>query len=245
MILDEVVSGNAESVRWALLREGRRAPEPKRVVRVERTEVISGYTDVPKVPQVFGVKDGRLQLNRDKTASPYSGTIRIHAVFDVTDPELVKSQRGDSLIEYSYERNGAVTTPEEKDFFLFAEPHSTRFNPIFAFEVNGLAVARLSHIGRHGGPTLALRLYKPGRVYYDPAHPEQAVVTAIAGPVGDDPLGWFSRYCEGLFGQWGSTALIAIAGLLFVFTGIFFISLVAFPSRKMIIQDKDASIMKA
>ena len=239
VILDEIVRGNAELVRWALLRESRRAPDPTRIVRIEKTEVVDGYLDVPEVPEVFVLQNGELLLKAGEAISPYAGEFRIHAVFDVTNPELVKSQKGDSLIEYSYARNGTDITPEKKDFFLSAEPYSTQFRPIFAFEANGIAVARLSHIGRHGGPTLALRLYGPCRVYFDKAHPEQAFVTAVAGPVGKDPLGWFSRYCEGLFGQWGSTALIALAGLLFILTGLVFISLSVFPPKKITMQLQD------
>lgn len=232
-LLVEIVRGNAEIVRWALLRESRRAPEPTRVVRIEKTEVITGYLEVPKVPEVFGLQNGRLLLNTNETASPYAGEVRIHAVFDSTDPDLLKAQKGDPLIDYSYERNGKLLSPEKKDFFLFAEPYSTQFRPVFAFEANGTTVARLSHIGRHGGPTLALRLFGPCHVYYDQNHPEDAVVTAMPGPVGDDPLGWFSRYCEGLFGQWGSTALMVIAGLAFIVTGLILISLAVFPSRNI------------
>ena len=232
--LDQVVRGNAEIVRWALLRESRKAPDPTRVVRIEKTETVHGYLDVPQVPEVFDLKDGKLLLGKDDAASPYAGKVRIHTVFDVTNAEVLKAQKGDSLIEYSYERNGTSHTPAKKDFFLSAEPYSTQFRPVFAFEANDLAVARLSHIGRHGGATLALRLYGACRVYYDLNRPEEAVVTAIPGPIGDDPLGWFSRVCEGLFGQWGSTALIAIAGLLFIITGLFFISLAIFPYRKVV-----------
>jgi len=237
--LDEMVRGNADVIRWALLRESRKAPEPTRIVRIEKTEVVVGYLDVPKVPEVFVLQNGELLLEADEAKSPYVGEVRIHAVFDVTDPELVKSQKGDSLIEYSYARNGTNITPERTDFFLSAEPYSTQFRPIFAFKANDMAVARLSHIGRHGGPTLALRLFGPCRVYYDKTHPEVAFVTAVAGPVGKDPLEWFGRYCEGLFGQWGSTALIALAGFLFILTGLFFISLAVFPSRKINLQLQD------
>jgi len=232
-MLDDVVRGDAEIVRWALLRENRRSPDASRVVRVEKTEIVRGYFDVPKVPEIFGLREGNLLLNKDDVASPLMGSVRIQAVFDVSDPARVSSQKGDSLMEYSYERNGKIITPAKRNFILSAEPYSTQFRPVFAFDVNGRAVARLSHIGRHGGPTLALRLYAPCRVYYDPARPEEAVVTALPGPVGDDPLGWFSRLCEGLFGQWGSTALIAIAGLLYIVTGLIFISLSIFPSRNI------------
>ena len=239
VILDVIVRGNAELVRWALLRESRRAPDPTRIVRIEKTEVVDAYLDVPRVPEVFELQNDKLLLEAHEVISPYAGEVRIHAVFDVTDPEIVKSKRGDSLIEYSYARNGTNITPERKDFFLSAEPYSTQFRPIFAYQANDMAVARLSHIGRHGGPTLALRLYGPCRVYYDKADPEQAFVSAVAGPVGKDPLEWFGRYCEGLFGQWGSTALIALAGLLFILTGLFFISLAVFPPRKITMQLQD------
>jgi len=232
--LDLVVRGNADIVRWALLRETRKSPDPTRVIRIEKTEIIKGYLDVTKIPEVFDLKDGKLVLAKNEIESPNAGEIRIHGVFDVTDAELLKTQRGNSLIDYSYARNGVIVKPEKKNFFLFAEPYSTQFRPIFSFEANGVAVARLSHIGRHGGPTLALRLYKPCRVFYDKANPEQAFVSAISGPVGKDPLDWFSRFCEGLFGQWGSTALIALAGLLFIVTGLVFISLAIFPSRKIV-----------
>ncbi len=55
------------------------------------------------------------------------------------------------------------------------------------------------------------------------------------GSVGSKPLAWFSEYCEGLFGQWGSTALIALAGILFLGTGLILISLAVRPSRNLTI----------
>lgn len=224
-VINELVRGDAAIARWALLREGRRPNDPLRVLRIEKIETVQGYFGVKNVPQVFGLRDGRLLLNEDGSRSSFAGTVRIRGLFDRTDPALAKANKGETLVEYSYERNGVSVTPAQRNFFLNAEPYVTQFRPVFAFEANGRAVARLSHIGRRGGPTLALVLFGPCRVYYDRERPEEAIVTAVAGPVAGEPLAWFSRFCEGLFGQWGSAALISLAGLLFLTTGLLFIYL--------------------
>lgn len=232
-MLTEIVRGDAEILRWVLLREGRRSDDPARVVRIEKTETIHGYFGVTRVPEVLGFRNDRLTLNIEETDSKARGVARIHTVFDRTDPDRLKANRDDSMMEYSYEREGKLITPENKNFVLRAEPYTTEFRPIFSFEANGVKVARLSHIGRRGGPTLALVLYGPCRVFYDQSHPEQAMVTALSGPVADDPLGWFSRFCEGLFSQWGSTSLIILAGIFFITNGLILISLRFFPSRQI------------
>ena len=222
-VIMDSVRGDAAIVRWAMLRENRRPNDPSRVLRLEKIETVSGYFGVKHLPEIFGLRDGLLILNEESEF--YAGVVRIRGVFDQSNPAAVKANKGETLSDYSYERNGKPVTPEKKNFFLNAEPYSTQFRPIFAFEANGNVVARLSHIGRRGGATLALILYSPCRVYYDPKHPEEAIVSALPGPIAGEPLAWFSRFCEGLFGQWGSTALITLAGLMFIVTGLLFIYL--------------------
>jgi hypothetical protein len=222
-VINEAVRGDMASVGWALLREGRRAEDPRRVLRIEKIEIVNGYVGVIQLPEVFGLREGVAVLNGDHPDAGKTGTVRIRAVLDHSDLAALKARRGESLTEYSYERNGAAWTPEKRNFFLNTEPHPTQFIPIFSFKANDREVARLSHIGRHGGPTLALQLFEVCRVYYDPKQPEEAFVGAVAGPVAGEPLAWFSRYCEGLFGQWGSGALMVLAGLLFIGFGFGFI----------------------
>jgi hypothetical protein len=231
-VLSDAVGGQADIVRWTLLRESRRPDDPHRVVRIEKTETIHGYFNLPKLPPLLGWRDGRLVLD-PLPAGSQAGTVRIHGDFDYRNPASVKANKGDSLVAYDYQRLGASFTPEKRNFFLFAEPYATQFRPVFAFTANGQAVARLSHVGRHGGPTLALRLFGECRVYYDPRNPTEAVLLAHIGPGQGEWLAWFSRLCEGIFAQWGSAALIALAGLLFIGTGLLFLSLLLFPSKHL------------
>jgi hypothetical protein len=222
-IISESVRADVAMLGWALLRESRRPEDPRRVVRLEKIENVHGYVGISHVPEVFDLRNGTVVIKADQPDAPPTGTIRIRAVLDRSDPVALKARKGDVVAEYSYERNGVASKPEKKNFFLNTEPYASQFRPIFGFKANDREVARLSHIGRHGGPTLALLLFGPCRVYYDPKNPEQAVVTAVAGPVAGEPLAWFTRYCEGLFGQWGSGSLIVLAGLLFICTGLAFI----------------------
>lgn len=231
-VLNDSLRGDAEILRWALLREGRRTDDPRRVVRIEKTETVRGYFDLESLPLVLAMRNGEVVMDREGKTPDEAGTVTIRAVFDRSDSEALLKNKGDSMTFHEYVRNGEGITPEKKNFFLFAEPYGTQFLPVFGFDAGGNPLARLSHIGRHGGPTLALQLYGPCRVFYDPMNPSEAILTALPGPVNGDPLGWFSRLCEGVFGQWGSTALIVIAGAGFFITGLFFISLVAIPHSR-------------
>ena len=233
-VLADAVRGDAEIIRWALLRESRRPGDPRRVVRIEKTETIHGYFDLETIPTLLESRDGHIMPSQTGGGSLTPSTAVIRAVFDFSNPQAVAANKGESLVEYEYSRNGAAFTPEKKNFFLNAEPYTTKFLPVFGFEVNGDTIARLSHIGRHGGPTLALRLYEKCMVYYDPNQPAEAILMAVPGPVNGDPLIWFSRLCEGFFGQWGSSSLIALAGLGFVITGALFISLAVWPGKPVI-----------
>lgn len=238
-VLNDAVKGEAEIVRWALLRESRRIDDPRRVVRIEKTETVNGYFGLKEIPLLLELRDGKITLDESGDNAPSPGTVVIRGVFDFTDPDRVKANKGDSLVDYEYLRLGEPFTPEKRNFFLFAEPYATQFLPIFGFEANGQAIARRSHIGRHGGPTLALQLFGNCMVYYDPANPAEAILIATPGPVKGTPLLWFSRLCEGFFGQWGSGSLILLAGLLFLMTGMIFISLVIWPSKKITLTSSD------
>lgn len=228
-ILNESLRGDAEILRWGLLRESRRPSDPKRIVRIEKTETVHGYFGLKEAPELFAVTDGRISLD----GQAREGIVTVRAVFDRSNTAEVLANKGETLVEYSYIREGLAVEPEKKNFFLFAEPYSTQFRPVFGFGANDVSVARVSHIGRHGGPTLALRLYEPCEVYYDPANPSEAILIAIPGKADGDWLGWFSRFCEGTFGQWGSGSLIVLAGLLFGGTGLLFISLAIVPSKNL------------
>ena len=231
-VLADAVVGQADILRWSLLRESRRPDDPRRVVRIEKTETIHGCFNLDQIPPVLALREGRLVLDPFPIGAT-AGTVRIHGDFDFRDPAAVKANKGDSLVAYDYQRLGASITPEKRNFFLFAEPYATEFRPVFAFTANGLQVARLSHVGRHGGPTLALRLFGECDVFYDPQQPTEAVLLAHVGPGQGEWLAWFSRLCEGIFAQWGSAALIALAGLLFIATGLLFLSLWLFPSKNL------------
>ena len=231
-VVSDAALGDATRVRWALQREARRVADPLRIVRIERTDTLSAWLDLPAVPEVLAYADGRVRLPAPDAPAP--AEVRIHAVFDRSDLAAVEARKGESLTDYAYERAGVAHTPAKRDFFLHAEPYQTQFRPVFAYTAaDGSSVARLSHIGRHGGPTLALRLFEPCRVYFDPAAPANAVLTALPGPIDGNPLDWFSRLCEGVFAQWGATALIALAGCLFIATGALLASLALFPSKKI------------
>lgn len=232
-VLDEAGRGDAEIIRWAMLRESRRGDDPRRIIRLEKTETTHAYLDLAALPTVLTMRDGHASLDPADPNTPPPGTITITTVFDRSDPALVQKNKGESLVRYDYRRNGQPVTPAKKNFFLFAEPYATEFRPVFGFEVAGTPIARISQVGRHGGPTLALRLFEGGTVYFDPAQPSEAILTALPGAVNGDPLGWFSRLCEGIFAQWGSTALIFIAGLMFLVVGASFISLALWPSKKI------------
>ncbi|MEO8614738.1 MAG: DUF3592 domain-containing protein [Luteolibacter sp.] len=230
-VIDDSISGNAEIIGWTLQRESRRSSDPLRVVRIEKIESAHGYFEIESVPLVMGLKNGKVNFEGIPTNTPQAGEIRIRADFDYSNPAAVMAKKGNSMVDYEYTINGQKHTPDKKDYFLAAEPYSTVFIPIFGFEANRISVARLSHIGRHGGPTLALRLFGDCTVYYDPKNPTEAVLMADPGSVAGDPLRWFSRYCEGLLSQWGTGALIALAGCVFFVTGMILISLEIRPSK--------------
>lgn len=230
-VIGDSIRGNAEIIRWALLRESRRSNDPRRVLRIEKSENVRGHLDLEKLPMLYGIQDGQLVLSNDGLAMPATNALSIRGVFDFSDAKAVAANKGETLIEYSYLRNGLAITPAKRDFYLASEPYTTQFLPIFSFTANGKPLARISHIGRHGGPTLALQLYGKCSVYYDRSNPAEAILMATPGPVNGDPLGWFSRLCEGIFAQWGSGSLIAIAGLAFLFAGLVFISLAVYPPQ--------------
>ncbi len=228
-VVADSLRGEAEVLRWALLREERRSADPRRVRRIDKTETVRGYFDLKSLPVVLTVRDGEVVMDPAGEASAVPGTVRIRAVFDRSNAETLLKSKGEPMVSYEYLRGGKACSPEQKNFFLHAEPYSTQFFPVFGFDVGGNPLARLSHIGRHGGPTLALQLFERCRVYYDPQRPSEAILMAVPGPVNGDPLGWFSRLCEGVFGQWGSASLMVLAELGFILTGLIFISLLVLP----------------
>lgn len=226
-VLEDARTGQAEAIRWALLREARRAAMGSEIVRIERTDTVDGYFGLDAVPQVLDVRDGR-PLMKDQTP----GRAVVRAVFDQAAPPGDGGRQGEVLVEYSFTLDGGEFAPAKRDFLLASEPYTTQFLPVFVYSSGGPQLARTSHVGRQGGPTLALRLHRPCRVYLNPDNPAEAVLMADVGPADHhDLLGWFSRYCEGLFAQWGSTALMVLAGLTCLLTGLILISLAIWPGR--------------
>lgn len=224
---------DVERLRWLLKREARRPDDPRRVVFLEKTEVATGYFDLAEIPPRLVVRDGLVRPDPEDGFAPSTVTTRVEMD---GDPQRVRENKGDSLISYSQVRGETPFTPARRNFLLQCEPYASVFRPVFQYQVNGMPYAGVSHIGRHGGPTLALRLFHPCRVYYYPDRPEKALLMADPGPVDGKPLDWFSRYCEGLFAQWGTASLIIFAGLIFITSGLLFISLAIRPSRSLVHQ---------
>lgn len=223
-VLTETLTRKAEIIRWSLMREERRSEDPFRVVKIRREDTVYGYFEMTELPLIYEVHNKRPVIPGRKLE-----TTHITAVFDRTDPEWLADNKGDSLAEYAYSRDGEAIEPANQDFYLYAEPYFTEFRPVFEYESDGKQIARLSHIGRMSGPTLALSLYSDCTVYYDPDNIENAILIADPGPLEGDPFLWFSRFCEGLFGQWGSTSLIILVGSVFLIVGLTLITLAVWP----------------
>lgn len=221
---------DVERLRWLLKREARRGDDPRRVVWLEKTEAVSGFFGLPTLPEKMTFHDELVFPEPSEGLKP--GEVITSVTMD-GNPQRVRENRGDSLMSYLQLREGEPYTPAKRNFLLFCEPYATVFRPVFRYKVDSIEYASVSHIGRHGGPTLALRLFHPCRVYYLPDKPEKALLMADPGPVGGKPLDWFSRFCEGLFAQWGTASLIVLAGLIYLACGLLFITLAVRPSHPL------------
>lgn len=237
-LAEEVARRSADRIREIMKRESRKsAREGERVVRIIKTETARGFLDVGRLqPALTWDETGIQPVNRDGSTVT-AGFVRTHAVFDMRDMAAVQSNKGDTMMSYRQERNGEEVRPEKRNFVLYCEPFSTEFRPVFTYEVAGKRYARLSHIGRHGGPTLALVLFGPCWVYYDKTAPEKAVLIANPGKMDGAVLAWFSRLCEGAFAQWGSGALIVLVGVIMIVLGMIQISLVVWPSGRLVVEE--------
>ncbi|MCS6772186.1 MAG: hypothetical protein NZ740_09210 [Kiritimatiellae bacterium] len=231
--LRQAALDDVERLRWLLRRESRRPDDPRRVVALTKTETVTGYFGLKTLPPRFIVRDGIVHPDPAGEAQISEVITRVEMV---GDPQRVRENKGDWLVSFSQIRGGEPYTPAKRNFLLHCEPYSTVFRPVFQYTVNGIEYAAISHIGRHGGPTLALRLFHRCWVYYDPNAPENALLMADPGPVDGKPLDWFSRFCEGLFAQWGTASLIIFAGSIFIACGLILISLGVSPSRSLIHQ---------
>ncbi len=234
--LDKSLAADIALLRGALRGEARRADDPARIVRVEKIETIHGYLGLPSAPPLLraDAADPLFPIvPADPALAATRGEIRIRAVLDLSDPAALAERRGDSLAAYDYLRAGVATEPAKKNFYLYAEPSSTEFRPVYAYEVDGRSFVRVSHIGRLGGPTLALRLFHDSTVYHDSAAPELGVLIADAGRPEGQYLAWFSRFCEGVFSQWSLTAILMCAGAVMIFVGLLAFSLEVKPSRHL------------
>jgi hypothetical protein len=185
---------------------------------------------MPAFPATVIVDKGK--VIPDVNAAP--GVVSIRAVFDQSNPTQVKRNKGDSMLEYRQTRNGDEFTPAKKDFILFCEPYTTEFRPVFRHESEERSLAGISHIGRRGGPTLAIRLFGSCWVFRDPMNPESAVLIADPGKPDGAWLAWFSRLCEGTFSQWGAGALIVFVGGACILIGLLAITLVLKPSKGLV-----------
>lgn len=234
-LTEDVARRSAERIREIMKREARKsAREGERVVRIVKTETARGFLDVGRLQPVLAWgEEGIRPIARDGQRMT-TGFVRTQAVFDMRDQALVQSNKGDMMTSYAQVRNWQVHEPASKNFVLFCEPYATEFRPVFTYEVAGKRYARLSHIGRHGGPTLALVLFGPCWVYYDKAAPEKAVLIANPGKMDGAVLAWFSRLCEGAFAQWGSGALIVLVGVIMIMLGLIQLSLAVWPSGRLI-----------
>ncbi|MCX7848057.1 MAG: hypothetical protein N2595_08535 [bacterium] len=238
-LAEEVARRSAERIREILKRESRkRRGNGERVVRIIKTETARGYLNVGKIHPVLDWDEKGIRPTSRGGQTPTTGFVRTHAVFDMRDMALVQSNKGEMMVGYAQTRNWELHTPSKQNFVLYCEPYTTEFRPVFAYEVSGRRYARLSHIGRHGGPTLALVLFGPCWVYYDKNAPERAVLIANPGRMEGGILAWFSRLCEGVFAQWGSGALIVMVGLFCLVSGLIQISLAIWPSKRLTSESK-------
>jgi len=232
-VLADAARGDATTIRWALQREGRHADEPTRVVRLEKTETARGYFGMATLSATLVCDADGIRPAGAPASVPPRGTVTTRAVFDATDPAALLRNKGESMTAYLQLRGSVTNTPEKKDFLLYCEPYATEFRPVFTYAVSDRHHALLSHIGRHSGPTLAIILYGPCWVYYDLQQPARAVLIADPGPPAGAWLAWFSRVCEGTFTQWGSAALIILAGIIFILIGLIQISMAVWPSTRL------------
>ena len=227
-LLNEAVEINAQRSRWLLQRESESTVDGAHVVRIEKSEHASGLFGLAKVPDGVASVAGRLRPS-DGTAGGTAGDVITYAVLDARDAEAMKASKGDTLVEYQQTRQGVVVEPKTKDFCLFSEPYATEFRPVFIYSAGEDRHVGISDVGRHSGPTLAIRMFRPCWAYYEDQAPERATLVANTGPISGDPLGWFSRYCEGLFSQWGMPLLIAFAASISAVVSLILISLVIWP----------------
>lgn len=234
VLTEEVARRSADRIREIMKREARKSVrEGERVVRIIKTETARGFLDVGRIhPVLKWDENGIRPVTRDGSDAT-TGFVRTHAVFDMRDTALVQSNKGDMMVSYAQLRNGELHKPAKQNFMLYCEPYETEFRPVFTYQVGEQRYARLSHIGRRGGPTLALVLFGPCWVYYDKDTPERAVLIANPGKMDGAVLAWFSRLCEGAFAQWGSGALIVLVGLFFLLLGALQISLAVWPSKRL------------
>lgn len=232
-VIHDVMDKDASFVRWALQRESRRPEDKHRVVRITKSETIHGYIGLNFKPKNISYQESKVLLN-DAQGQPVSReSATIHAVFDFTNPKKVSDNKGDSMMSYEYLRKGEKIEPHAKDFYLNAEAYTTSFTPIFAFDAGGKPQAAISHIGRRGGATLALKIFGSCKVYYDKNNPSDAFLMANPQRGEAGFLAWFSLYCEGLFGQWGSGTLMVLIACFYLGTGALVLSLRFFPSKHL------------
>lgn len=234
--LYDAVRGDAAIIRWILQREARNPNDATRIVRLTKTETAHGFFDMPDLaPTLVGEPDGIRPVDPRGTLPPRA-TVVTRAVFDASDPLAVQTNKGDSMCAFVQLRGTVTNDVDKRNFILFCEPYASEFRPVFAYTVGTQQYVRLSHVGRHGGPTLAIVLFGPCWVYYDPLQPATAVLIADPGAADGAWLAWFSRLCEGAFSQWGSSALIVLAGLTFILIGLIQLSLVIRPSTNLVQQ---------
>ncbi|MDX6767610.1 MAG: hypothetical protein SFU85_12565 [Candidatus Methylacidiphilales bacterium] len=231
-MVTQASKGDASVLRGILKREGRRSGDPDRIVAIGRTDRVEGWFGLADLPEGFDVDHGGL-VPKGPAMTSGLGWIQISARFDRSDLAALDASRGELMKDYRYVKEGYDVQTTKRDFYLYAEPRSTEFRPVFQYSAGGRIITQISHIGRYGGPTLALQLFGPADVYFDPKKPEDSVLLAHVGPLEGRFLDWFSRVCEGLFGQWGGPAVVAFVGVCFLIAGLVHASLLFFPSRHL------------
>lgn len=229
---ESIRGGDLEAVRRALRGEQRRA-DPARVLHLDLRETARGAIGLPRVHPALALVDGRVVPADPTGGRPVFGEIVTRVRFDLSDPQRLQDAKGDALVGFSRTRAGLPEEPVRRNFALFAEPYATEFRPVFRYTAGGTCWVRVSPIGRQGGPTLALRLFRSCRVYHHPERPAEALLVADPGSPDGAWLTWFSRVCEGIFSQWGAPVLILLAGAISLAVGLLQASLAVWPAFRV------------
>ena len=223
----EVVRGDTEIIKRLLQRESKRTDDD-RIVRIEKLETAHVQREINLLSERWETDGGTLKLPGT------TSTVTTRAFFA---PPVSDAGTNHNSWLAAYERtvDGKVTEPFRQDFIQFDEPYATEFRPVFQFVADGTNYARLSDIGRLGGPSPTYRLFEPCRLAYPPTDPGRAILLPHYGSYDarTSPLVWFSFAAEGFFDRWVFVCLLAGTGLGLIVMGIIVISLAVKPSVRL------------